>query len=97
MTVADLITKFESYLLTEKRVAENTFVAYKGDLRQFTNFLEREGLASLEVVAPAHLSDFIAFLRDANLSIRSVARKIAALKGFYTYVEQFGITNHAKE
>ncbi len=97
MTVADLITKFESYLLTEKRVAENTFVAYKRDLRQFTNFLEREGLASLEVVEPAHLSDFIAFLRDANLSIRSVARKIAALKGFYTYVEQFGITNHAKE
>ncbi len=97
MTVADLITKFESYLLTEKRVSQNTFLAYKRDLRQFTDFLAREGLISLKVVVLDHLSGFIASLRDAKLSIRSIARKIAALKGFYTYVEQFGITNYAKE
>jgi integrase/recombinase XerD len=98
MTIADLITKFESYLLTEKRVSENTFVAYKRDLRQFTDFLKREGLErALEEVQAVHLSSFISFLHDAHLSIRSIARKIAALKGFCAYVEQFGITNHAKE
>ncbi len=36
----DYFTKFESYLLTEKRVAKNTFDAYRRDLEQFSVFLD---------------------------------------------------------
>lgn len=97
MTLADLITKFESYLLTEKRVSENTFLAYKRDVRQFHLFLVQKGLDNPENVQEMHVSDFIVSLHDAHLSARSIARKITALKGFYSYLEQFGITNHAKE
>lgn len=97
MTIADLITKFESYLLTEKRVSENTFLAYKRDLKQFAVFLKQQELMDLQEVTLDHLTMFIHSLHEAQLSIRSIARKIAALKGFYTYVEQFGVTNHAQE
>ena len=34
-----IVTKFEAYLLTERRVAKNTFQAYKQDLAQFITFL----------------------------------------------------------
>ena len=37
-----LQTRFETYLLTEKRVAENTFGAYKRDLEQFVAFTDRK-------------------------------------------------------
>lgn len=97
MSIADLITKFEAYLLTEKRVSQNTFVAYKRDLRQYTAFLERMALMSLEQVTFEHLKQFIRSLHAAKLSVHSIARKMAALKGFYSYVEQFGIENYAKE
>ena len=34
-----LITAFETHLVTEKRVANNTFLAYKRDIDQFLKFL----------------------------------------------------------
>lgn len=97
MKVADLITKFESYLLTEKRVSKNTFMAYKQDLRQFVQFIAKEGCDTMDKVQTLHLRDFLAHLRDMHLSVRSIARKIAALKGFYTYVAQFNVPNKAQE
>lgn len=97
MTIADLITKFEAYLLTEKRVSQNTFMAYKRDLQQLVRFLARQELHSLPMVSLEHLKQFIHTLHEAKLSVHSIARKMAALKGFYGYVEQFGIENYAKE
>jgi len=97
MKLADLITKFESYLLTEKRVSKNTFMAYKQDLWQFAQFIEKEGYNALDQVQTSVLRDFLAHLRDIHLSIRSIARKIATLKGFYIYAAQFKIPNRAQE
>jgi site-specific recombinase XerD len=34
-----LLEKFENYLLTERRVAHNTFEAYQRDLEQLAYFL----------------------------------------------------------
>ncbi len=98
MKLTDLITKFESYLLTEKRVADNTFAAYRQDLRQFATFCDQEGLRDFEQLDRSVLSDFLAYLKDAGLSVRSVARKIAALKGLCSYGEnRFEIPDVAKE
>ncbi len=96
MKLVDLITKFESYLLTEKRVSENTVMAYGRDLQQFKQFVDREEL-EVDQIQTDTLRDFLTYLHDAKLSARSIARKVAALKGFYGYVEQFGIVNGAKE
>lgn len=98
MKLTDLIIKFESYLLTEKRVADNTFAAYKQDLRQFVVFCNQEGLQDLRLLDRTVLSDFLAYLKTAGLSVRSIARKIAALKGLCAYGEnRFEIPDVAKE
>ncbi len=97
MKLTDMVTKFESYILTEKRVAQNTFIAYKQDLQQFVQFIAREKLVMLEQVETSHLRGFLAYLRDSQLSVRSIARKLAVLKGFYSYVAQFNIPNIAEE
>ena len=90
MTNKDLITKFEAYLLTEKRVAKNTLSAYSRDLAQFENFLHTERL-DLKKATINDLKNFLKHLHDKKLSSRSIARKIAALKGLFLYLSSLDI------
>lgn len=97
MKNSTVFTQFERYLLTEKRVSENTFSAYKSDLRQFERFLNDNNIDIFEVLYQ-DLQKFLAFMRDQNLSARSAARKIATLKAFFSYTSQrLGIKNPAQE
>lgn len=85
MKIADQLTQFHAYLLTQKRVAPNTFLAYKQDLAQFEEFLKKEKITLLSKVSTSDLKKFLKFLHSQSLSPRSVARKIAALKGLFSY------------
>src|SRR5579872_314026 len=97
MNTRDLVTKFEAYLLTEKRVSQNTFAAYKQDLSQLIVFLEKEQLA-IGQVKTADLKRFLQYLHDRTLSARSIARKIAALKGLFAFlVSRHGFQNAAED
>lgn len=97
MTLADFITKFESYLLTEKRVSENTFIAYKQDLRQFLQFCEKKNI-TLEALCLNDLKLFLAFLKNRGIASRSQARKIATLKGLFAYgAARCGLEDYTQE
>lgn len=97
MKLADLITKFMAYLLTEKRISENTFIAYRQDLNQFLQFYAKEDLQVADITKQ-HFSRFLTSLKQQGLSARSIARKIAALKALNSYAaEQVGIKNYAQE
>lgn len=93
----DYFTKFESYLLTEKRVAKNTFNAYRRDLEQFSTYITKKKL-TLKKVAIPELKDFLKYLQKQGINPRSRARKISCLKTFYSYVcEHFDIKDIAQE
>ncbi len=95
-TTHDMITKFEVYLLTEKRVAANTLSAYRQDLAQLTLFLTKQE-KSLENVLVKDLKEFLRFLRTQDIGPRSLARKISTLKAFYTYLhERYNWENKAE-
>jgi len=88
-----LITKFESYLIAEKRVAHNTFDAYKRDIAQYANFL-RLKQCSLESATSAEIKNFLQHLHEQAITPRSLARKISSLKIFYSYLQQHHNFNH---
>ncbi len=97
MKIIDFIVKFTSYLLTEKRVSQNTFIAYRQDLQQFADFYKKEAL-QIEDLEKNHFTNFLASLKERGLSARSLARKIAALKALGSYAnERYGIKNYAQE
>jgi site-specific recombinase XerD len=87
MTLTELQTKFEAYLLTEKRVSANTFTAYKQDITQFVYFLEKNSIR-IEQINKNDLKKFLSYLYGLKLSSRSVARKISSLKILFTYLHQ---------
>lgn len=82
------LVQFETYLLTQKRVAANTLSAYLSDLYQLHEFLaERSG--TLETATPELLRAYLAYLkRERALDARSIARKIAAIRAFFVYLHE---------
>jgi len=84
-----ILTKFEAYLLTEKRVSENTFAAYRRDVYQFVDFLRTEHRLPLKKTEREHLKGFLHHLNSQNVAPRSLARKISSLKVLYSYLHRF--------
>ncbi len=94
MKNVDYGTHFEAYLLTEKRVAQNTFDAYRRDLAQFFEFLQRHTL-HLTTITKTELKIFLKELHDHNLSSSSISRKISCLKSFFHYLhKRYDLVNH---
>lgn len=93
----DLLIRFESYLLTEKRVAKNTFDAYRRDLEQLFVFFKKNKLALREVTTD-DLRRFLKYVKESGLSARSMARKISCFKTFFFYInEYFDLPNAAEQ
>ncbi len=93
-----MLTKFEAYLLTEKRVSQNTFAAYKRDVRQLVDFLKRVCHTSLDKAKRDHLKRFLHYLNGEGLAARSMARKISSLKVLFSYFHRYhGWENIADE
>ena len=97
MNPKQIQTKFEAYLLTERRVSKNTFLSYQKDLNQFIDFLERNAITFQKVIND-DLKKFIHYLYGLKLSAASIGRKISTLKTFFAYLAMhFDMKNHAKE
>lgn len=97
MKIEEAQTKFESYLLTQKRVSDNTFGAYRRDIKQFVDYLQQEGIG-LQSLSAAHLKSFLGYLHNQGIGARSLARKVSALKAFFLYLnERLDIPNLAAE
>ncbi len=89
-TMEQLITQFLDYLLVEKGLTENTLYSYKIDLKQFISYMRsvKSMDASINVleIEPKMLINFINFLKNKNISSRSLARKIVTLRSFFKYL-----------
>jgi len=93
----EILTKFEAYLLTEQRVSTNTIVAYKCDLAQLAEFLQKKE----ELIADAdssHLKEFLSFLHSLKLAPRTLARKISSLKALFRFMHsRLGLGDRAAD
>ena len=95
MKFKDLISRFSTYLLTQKRVSKSTYYAYNKDLEQLCDFLENNKIDTDSMSAKA-ITQFLACLKQQNIKSRSLARKISSIKSFFTYVHQHtNIPNYA--
>lgn len=85
-----LVISFEAYLLTHKRVARNTLLAYMRDIQEFMGFLETHKIVSASAITREQLLAFCATLKG-HRSARTVARKLSALRLFIKHLHKLGI------
>jgi integrase/recombinase XerD len=94
---SDLLQTFLNHCLVEKGLSKNTVNAYRRDLSSFLEFLD-ESKVALDGVDPGFVSKFVADLRVRGLSESSIARKVVALRSWYTFMEKdSGIKNLVKD
>ncbi|HEY1265230.1 MAG TPA: site-specific tyrosine recombinase XerD [Terriglobales bacterium] len=81
----DVVSGFLDYLKIEKGLAVLTVSAYKSDLAQFSEFLEKRRRGLLKARRD-HVRGFIQQLFSNSVDGRSVARKLSTLRHFYKYL-----------
>lgn len=86
------ITEFLDYLGRERNMSEHTVRNYGVDLAQFLSHLTDAGRAGEFPEGVTHLSirSFMAELSEKGVSRQTVARKIAALRSFYKFLQRRG-------
>jgi integrase/recombinase XerC len=91
-----LIHPFIDYLQFEKRYSAHTIRGYQDDLVQFFDFIALQfGETALPSISPSFIRSWLASLKDAGLSSRSVNRKISTLKSFYKYQIRSGVVEQS--
>ena len=71
---------------------QNTVVAYRNDLNQICSYLKRQQIENWQQVTHEHIAGYLLEMRDAQAyRPATIARKLAALKTFFRYLESTGI------
>jgi integrase/recombinase XerD len=79
------VDAYLDHLRVERRLAEHTIESYARDLAALAEFAAGEA-RPLEALEPADLEAFVREQRAGGLSPRSVARRVAAVRGLYRFL-----------
>ncbi|GAB0114975.1 tyrosine recombinase [Acidisoma sp. C75] len=81
---------FLEMMAAERGAAPNTLAAYRRDLEDLAAFLAARG-SDARGCAKADLSAYLVSLAEAGLSPRTQARRLASLRGFFTFLLREGL------
>ena len=85
----DLIAAYEKYLTKVKQASANTIASYMRDMRQFSNWLESQGVDVVDATQ-LNISDYLSHMESDGRSGATISRSLASLKNFYSYVVSSG-------
>ena len=86
------LTDFLQYLRFEKRYSPHTLLAYQKDIEQFNEYLTKEfGMNELTLIAHFHIRGWLAGIKEAGHTARTINRKISSLSAYYKYMQRHGI------
>lgn len=81
-----LLDTYLQYLITEKRLTENTITAYSADIISFFRYLLAKKNKEIETVTLKKIHNYLSHEKEKNISNRSNARRVSALKGFFAFL-----------
>ncbi len=91
MSLTGTVNSFLDFLRVERGASKHTVDAYRNDLRQLVAHLERSGPdASWQAVGARELGGFVTDLQGRSYAPATVARKVAAFKSFFGFLQEEG-------
>ena len=87
----EAIDKFLNYLAVEKGFSQNTIEAYKNDLYQLAGFLEKAATPSWAAFDRQAVLSYLSDLKGRRYAATTVARKVAAIKSFFSFLVAEGM------
>lgn len=78
---------FVLYLITQKRASVNTIEAYRCDVDLFLHHCKSNGCQTVKALNDVSFSRYLSYLkRDVKLGNRSIARHVAAIRSFLSFL-----------
>lgn len=74
---------FINYLLIDKKYSDDTIKSYKNDLEKFCLFFDKD----IKNINREDLRRYLVYLKEENLSEKSIAHNISVLRSFYKFLE----------
>ncbi len=87
------VSDFLEFLAVEKGASSNTILAYRNDLKQFEDYLLLEasgGVIQWRRVSQTEILDYVIRLKGQSYAEATVARKVAAVKSYFAYLQAEG-------
>lgn len=85
-SIPEQIQSFVDYLKFEKRYSVHTVTSYQNDLIAFFDYLDLQfGKLSLQEITAGFIRSWLAGMKDAEMSSKSINRKISTLRSFFKY------------
>ena len=85
------LSAFTQYLSLEKKYSAHTVAAYSKDIKDFAVFCKQHYINNeLRLAEYPEIRNWIVTLVDSKISNRSINRKIASLKAYYTFLLHVG-------
>jgi len=85
-----LVESFLNYLIVECGLSDNTIKGYKGDLRNFSNYLLDAGIKRFQDLRAKMIVSFIENEKQRGLSENSISRCLVTVKMLYKYMVMEG-------
>ena len=86
----DCESRFLRFLRGERRLSDNSLRAYSSDIRIFFTFLKAQGISGWAAVTPPLIQHFLAKALEQDISHRSNARRVSALRAFFAFLARGG-------
>ena len=90
--ISNLINQYVNYLFRSNR-SQNTTIAYKKDLEQFTGYLASLEKTDIREVKKEDIEGFIKKILSDNYTKKSASRKLNSIRSFFRYLKNEGIIN----
>lgn len=87
----DQITNYLQYLQVQRNLSNNTIKAYMQDLACFSDFVKEYWQIDLTQIDHHLIRDYLAVLHRKGYKRSTVSRQLAAIRGFYQYLERFSL------
>jgi integrase/recombinase XerC len=84
------LARFERYLGSERRLSGHTLSAYRRDLEALCNWCDDTGIANWQQLDHQHIRAFAARSHARGLQGRSIQRRLAALRTFFSFLQREG-------
>ncbi len=86
----DLISAYENYLTKVKQASGNTVSSYMRDIRQFSEWLNKQEGTDVLNATQRNISVYLTHLQEEGKSGATASRTLASLKNFYAYAVSSG-------
>jgi len=90
LSLQNAIERFVAHLKSLNR-SSNTIVAYKGDLNQLLDFLEKKSIDLIDQIDTDAIEEFKKFLNKEDYTPKSVSRKLNSVKSLFRFLVEEGI------